>query len=379
MALNIVMPDQVLLVKSIIFYLYTDPGIGKSTLAHTADKPVIFDFDKGSHRVGNKLRRGGVVQVQQWSDVSSMTESDLVDFNTIVGDTVGAMLDCIKTHLSSNSENRQRDGSLTQKAHGLANNMFMQTINKWISYGKDVVFIAHATEEERGKEKIKVVRPDLGGKNLNMLYRMADVMGYMSSNHNAEGTIERVISFSPAPTHHAKNSGNLGADTHGEVLVPDMEHDATFLARLIQQSKDYINSMTPEQIAETKAQQDLSNFEQNCKEANYASDLNQLTESLEPDHKYTKQMWYAIQIRAREMKCTFNKENKRWSNPPDFKGITDEQRDELQNLLDQAELDVMTFCEDQGIESLYGIEAINFEDVKAYIINTTQGQGEAIA
>ena len=374
MALNIIKSSQPLLVDSIIFYLYTDPGIGKSTLAHTAEKPVVFDFDKGSHRVGNKLRRGDVVPVRQWSDIATMVEKDLEGFKTIVCDTVGAMLDCIKTHLSNNSENRQRDGALTIKAQGLANNIFMQTINKWISYGKDVVFIAHAVEEESGKDKIKVFRPDLGGKNRNMLYRMADVMGYMNSNTNAEGVIERIINFCPSPTHHAKNSGNLN-----EVLVPDMEFDADFLARLIQQSKDYINSMTPEQIAEIKAQEDLNNFKQNCEEAKYASDLNQLTESLDAQHKYALLMWNAIQLRGHDMKSIFNKESKRWSNPPDFKGITDQQRDELQDLLDQAEMDVMTFCEDQGIESLYGIEAAHFENVKAHIINTTQGQGEAIA
>ncbi|MCX0331447.1 ATP-binding protein [Acinetobacter radioresistens] len=370
MALNITKSSQPLLVESIIFYLYTDPGIGKSTLAHTAEKPVVFDFDKGSHRVGNKLRRGDVVQVRQWSDVSGMVAGDLVDYQTIVCDTVGAMLDCIKTHLSNNAENRQRDGSLTIKAQGLANNMFMQTIHKWISYGKDVVFIAHAVEEESGKDKIKVFRPDLGGKNRNMLYRMADVMGYMNSNTNEEGVMERIINFCPSPTHHAKNSGNLG-----QVLVPDLEHEATFLAQLIQQSKDYINSMTPEQIAETKATADLQNFEQNCEEANYASDLNQLTESLDPEHRYTKQMWYAIQIRARALKCTFNKETKRWSNPPDFKGISDEQRDEIQELLNKAEIDVMSFCEEQGIESLIGIQAECLEAVKAYIINKIPKQG----
>lgn len=37
----------------------------------------------------------------------------------------------------------------------------------------------------------------------------------------------------------------------------------------------------------------------------------------------------------------------------------------------------MTFCEDQGIDSLLGIEAQHFEAVKAHIIK--QGQGEAIA
>lgn len=51
MALNIIMPNQALLVSSIIFYLYTDPGLGKSSIAHTTDKPVVFDFDKGQHRV----------------------------------------------------------------------------------------------------------------------------------------------------------------------------------------------------------------------------------------------------------------------------------------------------------------------------------------
>ena len=70
MALNIIMPNQALLVSSIIFYLYTDPGLGKSSIAHTADKPVVFDFDKGQHRVTAKLRRGAIVPVPQWSEVS---------------------------------------------------------------------------------------------------------------------------------------------------------------------------------------------------------------------------------------------------------------------------------------------------------------------
>jgi hypothetical protein len=33
-----------------------------------------------------------------------MDEKDLAPFNTIICDTVGAMLDCIKTHLSNNKE-----------------------------------------------------------------------------------------------------------------------------------------------------------------------------------------------------------------------------------------------------------------------------------
>lgn len=380
MALNIIMPNQTLLVNAIIMYLYTDPGIGKSTLAHTADKAVVFDFDKGQHRVAANLRRGAVVPVKQWSDIELMKESDLASFNTIVADTVGAMLDCIKIHLAKNQENLQRDKNLTIKAQGLANNLFMKTVLSWISYGKDVVFIAHSTEEEAGKDKIRVVRPDLGGKNRNMLYRMADMMGYMHSSTDAEGNNERHIYFNPSANHHAKNSGNLGLKitdgngnqvNTGQVFVPDLASNSTFLADLISEAKKHINTITPEQAAEIKAQEELSNFKQSCKEANYNSDLNQLTESLDKEHPYAMSMWHSIQLRGREMKCTFDKEKKRWYENTPFIGITDAQRDELQDLLISSNMDVMAFCQSQGIDALIQIEASNFNNVKALIVEST--------
>ena len=378
MALNIIMPNQPLLVASIIFYLYTDPGLGKSSLAHTADKPVVFDFDKGQHRVDSVLRRGAVVQIPQWSAIENQTQSDFEPFNTIVCDTVGAMLDCVKTHLSKNKENLQRDGNLTIKAQGLANNLFIATVLKWLSYGKDVVFIAHATEQESGKDKIKVVRPDLGGKNLNMLYRMADVMGYMHASTDDHGNYERNIYFNPSNTHHAKNSGNLGEMVQGpngminsgRVNVPDLMQNPTFLSDLIKSAKAHINTITPEQQAEIKAQADLANFNQMCSEANWASELNTLTKELDQESPYVKNMWVSIQLRAKELGSVFNKESKRWSNPPDFLGITDEQRDEIQELLADAQIDVMTFCEEQGIYALTQIEAQKFEIVKSVIIQT---------
>lgn len=374
MALNLIAANQPLLVQAIILYIYADPGIGKSSLSHTADKPVVFDFDKGSHRVGS-LRRGTVLPINQWTDVSEATEQDLAPFNTIIVDTVGAMLDCIKIHMLKKSENRQRDGALTLKAQGLANNMFMQNVFKWLSFGKDVVFIAHATEEESGKDKLKIVRPDLGGKNRNMLYRMADVMGYMTSTTNGEGLIERVIHFKPAPSHHAKNSGALG-DANGEVWLPDLASRPTFLADLLKQAKDHINTMTPEQLAEIKAQEEMRNFEQSCEEAKYASDLNQLTESLDKEHRYYKPMRKALTNKARELNCDFDEERRRWMEPPEFIGITNEQRDELQELLVQQGTDAKAFCEANNLENLLQIHASQFDDCKAFILNGCQQQDQ---
>lgn len=375
MALNIIPADQPLLVQAIIVYLYADPGLGKTSIGFTGDKAISFDFDKGSHRTG-ELRRGAVVQAKQWADVANLTASDLEPYNTIVIDTVGAMLESIKTHLMLNATNKQKDGSLKLKAQGLANNIFKQYVNSLIASGKDVVFIAHASEDQSGDQI--VYRPDLGGKNRNELYRIADIMGYLTTVTTGEGKNARLISFRPCPTHHAKNAGGLGGDS-GEVWVPDLKTNPTFLADLIKQAKDHINTLTPDQLATMKAQEDLQNWEQSCSEIQHAGDLSQLTESLDKTHTYYQSMRQIMLKKAKELGFTFDINSSRWINPAEFFGITDTQRDELQELLVQANLDVMTFCEDQGIESLMVIEASKFNDVKAHIINITQGQGRAIA
>lgn len=376
MAIQLFTPEKTLLVESVICYLYTDPGTGKSSIAHTASKPVIFDFDKGQHRVSAELRRGTIIRFDSWFDVENLKDDFYKDYDTIVADTVGAMLDVIKDQLSENRDNLQRDKTLTLKAQGLAGTKFMTMVRKWQSLGKDVVFIAHAVEEEAGKEKIKVYRPDLAGKNRNLLYRMADVMGYLHSTTDQNGDTIRTILFNHSPTHHAKNSGRLGytykSDSGaeictGQVAVPDLLNSPTFLADLIRQAKDHINTLTPAQAAEIKAQADLSNFKQSCKEANHAGDLNQLTESLDREHKYSVEMWHAIQLQGREMQCTFDKEKKRWFNPPQFKGITDIQRDELQAFIDERGLDVKSVCEHLSIDALTQIEQSKFEAVKAEI------------
>ena len=375
MALNIIPADQPLLVQAIIVYLYADPGLGKTSIGFTGDKAISFDFDKGSHRTG-ELRRGAVVQAKQWADVANLTASDLEPYNTIVIDTVGAMLESIKTHLMLNATNKQKDGSLKLKAQGLANNIFKQYVNSLIASGKDVVFIAHASEDQSGDQI--VYRPDLGGKNRNELYRIADIMGYLTTVTTGEGKNARLISFRPCPTHHAKNAGGLGGDS-GEVWVPDLKTNPTFLADLIKQAKDHINTLTPDQLATMKAQEDLQNWEQSCSEIQHAGDLSQLTESLDKTHTYYQSMRQIMLKKAKELGFTFDMNSSRWINPAEFVGISDIQRDELQDLLAKAELDIKTFCEEQGIDALTQIEASKFNDVKAHIINTTQGQGEAIA
>ncbi len=105
----------------------------------------------------------------------------------------------------------------------------------------------------------------------------------------------------------------------------------TLLADLINQDKGHINTLTPAQLEEQKAQQDLGNWEQSCNEAKHAGDINELTASMPKpeEHRYYSVMRKTLLHHAKRLECTFNHESNKWIGPKEFLGITDEQRDEL--------------------------------------------------
>ena len=374
MALNIITPAQPIVVHAIKVYFYGDPGMYKTTLGMTADKALVIDADKGAYRTGAN-RRGDVVIAENWLDIANINEVDLKPYNTVVFDTIGRVLDLIKIHLANNSKNTKSDGSLKLNVQGVANNMFSLFVNKLIGYGKDVIFIAHATEDKN--DNLTLVRPDLGGKNRQEIYRLADVMAYLAEETDSRGNSNRVLKFKGGEGFHTKDSGNLG-----NVIVPDLRlpENSRFMATLIEATKKHLNTLTPEQQKTMQLQLEWEQWQKSCEEAQYTSDFNALLESMDKEHPFFKGMWDCMKHFAKELGFTYNKEKVKWLELEIlFTSITDAQRDELQDLLSKAELDIKTFCENQGIDALTQIEACRFNDVKAHIINTTQGQGEAIA
>lgn len=107
MALPIITADQTLLVQAIIVYLYADPGLGKHLWALLRIKlfhltlTVVLIVQVNS----------AAVQLFRFSNGKILLTShlkDLAPYKTIVIDTVGAMLECIKTHLLLTANNRQK-------------------------------------------------------------------------------------------------------------------------------------------------------------------------------------------------------------------------------------------------------------------------------
>ena len=235
MALRIVRSSDPITVDRLNVVIYGAPGLGKSSLAFTADTPLLLDFDRGAHRAAN---RKDTVRVDSWSDVAGFTAEDLAPYNTIIMDTVGRALDTLSADIISGGRDpKARGGSLTLQGYGKLKAEFIAFLKRLNSMGKDVVLIAHADEQRNGDEIIE--RLDVQGGSKGEVYKAADAMGRIVI---ANG--QRTLLFSPTDAAFGKNPGQLDP-------LPVPHKDAAefdgFLAGVIQSIKDKLNALTEEQ------------------------------------------------------------------------------------------------------------------------------------
>ena len=68
--------------------IYGQAGTGKSTLAISAPKPLLFDFDGGVHRINfSHLSGVDTVQITSYQNFLDVLEEDLSGYESFVIDT----------------------------------------------------------------------------------------------------------------------------------------------------------------------------------------------------------------------------------------------------------------------------------------------------
>lgn len=230
MALKITRASDPLPVTELTIVLYAPPGLGKTSMAFTAESPILLDFDHGAHR--SQFRKD-TVQINKWSDVESIEAADFEPFKTVVVDTAGRALDCLAAEIiKKNQKMKGFGGALSLQGYGALKSAFVSWLSLLKSFGKDVILIAHADEQRSGDEIVE--RLDVQGGSKNEIYKIADAMGRIRKQDG--GTI---IDFSPRENGFGKNPAQLPV-----IPVPDFRKDGEFMAGIITTIKDALNAQS---------------------------------------------------------------------------------------------------------------------------------------
>lgn len=234
MALRITRASDPIKVERLNVCIYGQPGAGKSSLAFTAEAPLLLDFDNGAHRAAN---RKDIVRVSCWGDVADLSAEDLSPYRTVVVDTAGRALDILTADIIRRNPKAGRGGALTLQGYGTLKAEFVAWLKALNGFGKDVVLVAHMDEQRNGDDIIE--RLDVQGGSKGEIYKAADAMGRVA----VKGGM-RTLNFNPTEAAFGKNPGQLAAQ---EIPHPDKSPD--FLAGVIAAIKDRLNAMTEEQAA----------------------------------------------------------------------------------------------------------------------------------
>lgn len=185
--------------QTVKMMIYGQAGMGKTTLALSAPKPLLLDFDNGVKRVNeNHLNDSiGIVQVSCWQDVLNVLNEDLSDYNTIVVDTVGKMMDFIITFKCGQRQPKVQDWT------GI-NTEFKNFVDRLSGIGKHIIFVAHR-DTRKGAKDDTVYIPALREKNYNSIVTELDLLGYLEMK-NENGYVKRSITFDPTDVNDGKNT-----------------------------------------------------------------------------------------------------------------------------------------------------------------------------
>lgn len=260
MALKIVSSETPITVDRLNVVLYAPPGLGKSSLAFTADKPLLFDFDRGAHRAAN---RKDIVQVLSWEDVAAITANDLAPYNTVIVDTAGRGLDVLSADIIRRNPKMGRGGALTLQGYGQLKAEFTAWLKMLNGFGKDVVLIAHMDEQRNGDEIIE--RLDVQGGSKGEIYKAADAMGRIVIRDG-----KRMLLFSPTDAAFGKNPGQLEPLVIPHKDAPEFDG---FFAGVIEQIKAQLNTLTADQA---EAQAKLNKLRESLADVEDAAGINAL-------------------------------------------------------------------------------------------------------
>ena len=195
-------PNELVIPTTVKMMIYGQAGMGKSTLALSAPKPLLLDFDGGAKRINmNHLENVDSVQIEKWDDMKELLSDvqSLAPYQSIVVDTVGKMMDYVITFKCGTRQPYIKDwGGINQE--------FQWFTRALSSLNKNIVFVAHRDTRKEGDDTVFV--PSLREKSYNSIVTELDLLGYLEMK-TENGKQKRTITFDPTSRNDGKNTCSL--------------------------------------------------------------------------------------------------------------------------------------------------------------------------
>jgi hypothetical protein len=211
--------------KKIRFLLAGFPGIGKTTLALSSPKPLLIDVDRGIDRVAARNRKD-FTQPETYEELLNDLKGDLSDYETLVFDTGGKLLDLMKPYvIKKDSKNGQKDGqTLSIKGYGAVGKEFQRLMDyAFYQLNKNVVVIFHAKEDKDGEAtKLRIL---VEGSTKDNVWQPMDLGGFVEMYNG-----KRTIGFDNCERYYAKGTHGI----KGIIDIPSLDNSTPndFLTRL---------------------------------------------------------------------------------------------------------------------------------------------------
>ena len=221
------------------------PGIGKSTLALSAPRPLHIDVDFGIDRIEPRYRKS-YIQPKSYDEIlEDLTPLNVKDFDTLVFDTGGKLISLMSQWaIKKDVKYGQRDGSLSLKGYGFIGREFQRLMDYcFYELDKHIVVVFHAIEEKDGDNTR--LRIKVEGQTKNNVWEPMDLGGFVEIQGN-----NRTIGFSNCERYFAKGTRGI----HGVWQVPELGPDKPndFLTRLFAQ----YNALSAAEVAQNAEEQE---------------------------------------------------------------------------------------------------------------------------
>lgn len=229
------------------------PGIGKTTLALSAPKPLYIDVDLSAERIDRKVLNlaAGITQPRDYKELRQdlgmgcselelqAVKKNLEGIESIVVDTGGKLLAIMGQYgMRIDPKYGKKDGSLSLQGYGWLGKEFQRFLDHIIyQLDKHIVIVFHTVEEKDGDDTKLRIKAE--GSSKNAVWEVMDLGGFMEMRGN-----QRTIGFSNCERYFAKGTRGV----HGVYPIPELNPGVpnTFLSNLFSE----YNSKSAEESAQ---------------------------------------------------------------------------------------------------------------------------------